>query len=397
MFLENKVKKLKQQTKATLDYLYSSVVQEKEKKIRINNNNDFMPVFAFSNYLNTLTVYHSGKQNHYDPLINFVFDQKKHWLITKYVNSYDNIKLQIYKNKKIKSVEQYNKLVLFVDMWMNNIIEQQYLTFGNIGRSDYHEHREKKIERYKELASKNYQEANQRSKRSSEILSHIPFGQPILADHYSAPRHRAAIKKSHNLMRSSIEADSKAKYYEDKIYSASSKSRISSDNPDAVQLLQDKLYKLEELDRKMKEINKHYRKHKNLDDFNKYPKMVKIAKENLEWQKQIYYSVPARTVPFENYNSTEIRRLKKRIASLLSVANISERQVSFASGYYLLNQEANRVQFIFDEKPSDEIRSLLKNNGFRWSPKNKAWQRLLNGHAIFTAKELLKSFKKLLE
>ena len=40
-----------------------------------------------------------------------------------------------------------------------------------------------------------------------------------------------------------------------------------------------------------------------------------------------------------------------------------------------------RLRLIFDGKPSDETRDKLKANGFKWSPKNTAWQRLLNNNA----------------
>ena len=46
------------------------------------------------------------------------------------------------------------------------------------------------------------------------------------------------------------------------------------------------------------------------------------------------------------------------------------------------------MQLIFDEKPSEEQRSKLKSWGFRWSPSNKAWQRQLNGNAIYAAGQI---------
>ena len=38
-----------------------------------------------------------------------------------------------------------------------------------------------------------------------------------------------------------------------------------------------------------------------------------------------------------------------------------------------LNQELNGIELLFDEKPSAETIASVKNNGFRWSPKNKLW------------------------
>lgn len=56
------------------------------------------------------------------------------------------------------------------------------------------------------------------------------------------------------------------------------------------------------------------------------------------------------------------------------------------------NEEMNRLQLAFEGKPSEEERTLLKKHGFRWSPKNKVWQRQLTNNAIFATKQLIKLF-----
>lgn len=60
----------------------------------------------------------------------------------------------------------------------------------------------------------------------------------------------------------------------------------------------------------------------------------------------------------------------------------------FEGGEAVANQEENRLQLLFDEKPSEEQRSELKGWGFRWSPSNKAWQRQLNSNAIYAAGQI---------
>ncbi len=47
------------------------------------------------------------------------------------------------------------------------------------------------------------------------------------------------------------------------------------------------------------------------------------------------------------------------------------------------NYEEDRLQLVFDGKPDEATRSILKANGFRWSPRFAAWQRKLTGNAIF--------------
>lgn len=47
-----------------------------------------------------------------------------------------------------------------------------------------------------------------------------------------------------------------------------------------------------------------------------------------------------------------------------------------------------RLQLVFDGKPEDGTRERLKANGFRWSPKNGAWQRQLTDNARRALKAL---------
>ena len=41
----------------------------------------------------------------------------------------------------------------------------------------------------------------------------------------------------------------------------------------------------------------------------------------------------------------------------------------------------------FPGKPDQEIRTDLKRHGFRWSPKNGAWQSYINDHNLAWAKK----------
>lgn len=51
--------------------------------------------------------------------------------------------------------------------------------------------------------------------------------------------------------------------------------------------------------------------------------------------------------------------------------------------------EDMRLRLIFDEKPDSSTIALLKRNGFKWSPKNTAWQRLLNYNSRVATQRVL--------
>lgn len=69
--------------------------------------------------------------------------------------------------------------------------------------------------------------------------------------------------------------------------------------------------------------------------------------------------------------------------------NEENKEAAFEGGKVVWNNEADRLQILFDNIPDDETRKNLKSNGFRWSPKHKAWQRQLTSNAVRAAKRVL--------
>ena len=60
------------------------------------------------------------------------------------------------------------------------------------------------------------------------------------------------------------------------------------------------------------------------------------------------------------------------------------------------NEEVNRLQLVdFEEIPTDEHKSILKHNGFKWSPRFKAWQRQLTENAINGVWRVVREFERL--
>lgn len=51
-----------------------------------------------------------------------------------------------------------------------------------------------------------------------------------------------------------------------------------------------------------------------------------------------------------------------------------------------------RVQLMFDGKPDDDTRVKLKAYGFRWSPRNSAWQRQNTANGLHMAKKFFEEF-----
>lgn len=162
---------------------------------------------------------------------------------------------------------------------------------------------------------------------------------------------------------------------------------ISSDDPNAIQKLQDKLEMCEKSQKYMKELNAYYRKNGTCEGFPgmeaaRAARLDESVRQAYSWDKQ----------PFPSYaltnNSAEIRRLKQRIEKLTVNQEVGFVGWTFDGGEVVANSEENRLQILFDEKPDEQKRSALKGNGFKWSPSQGAWQRQLNDNAIYAASRM---------
>lgn len=88
----------------------------------------------------------------------------------------------------------------------------------------------------------------------------------------------------------------------------------------------------------------------------------------------------------------KIKRVQARLADLdklQAAAQQPDNTTKFDGGEIVRNAEENRLQILFDEIPDADTRDALKSNGFRWSPRNKAWQRQLTQNAEYAARRVL--------
>lgn len=257
----------------------------------------------------------------------------------------------------------------------------------SIGRQDYTERKEARADRLEERAQKATQAASDAFQRSAAIVEGIPFGQPILVDHHSAKGHRRDLERSRKLMDKSVEASKKAARLQSRADAARENTAISGDDPEAVQKLRSKLENLQRAQEVMKAANAYYRKHKTLDGC---PDLTSAQITDIlqDWERGWYKGIPYPPYTLSN-NNAEISRTKKRLAQLEAVDKMDHVEISFPGGVLLTNEDINRVQILFDDKPDEETRAKLKRYGFRWSPREGAWQTQRTPQALRRAKWLL--------
>lgn len=156
---------------------------------------------------------------------------------------------------------------------------------------------------------------------------------------------------------------------------------ISSDDPNALEKLRQKLESLQKQQEYMKRANAYYKKHQTMQGFED---MDDAAATEMDSYIQLNYygHKPFPSFRLEN-NNANIRRIKERIAELEKRDSAAFGEGwAFPGGSVVMNAEENRIQVFFDEKPDGEMRQALKSNGFKWAPSRNAWQRQLNENGI---------------
>lgn len=98
------------------------------------------------------------------------------------------------------------------------------------------------------------------------------------------------------------------------------------------------------------------------------------------------------TIGFPRYalsnNNANINRLEKRIKQIEALRQRAPQDVKTENYEYREDAGENRVMFIFDGKPDEQTRTILKKHAFKWSPSRKAWVRQLTGAGIFAGQQV---------
>lgn len=188
-------------------------------------------------------------------------------------------------------------------------------------------------------------------------------------------------------------------YYITKIKNLLLSTVIYSNDEFAIEKIQNKIEDLEKWHQTMKDVNAYYKKNKNLDecDLISENEKTKILRWMNNWS---CYDVPYASYTLQN-NNAEIRRNKQRLEELKKLKERaeqkSEEKYIQVDGVKVVEDATDmRIRILFDEIPSADTRMLLKNWGFKWSPKNSAWQRQLTTNGIYATKKVLEQLKSVI-
>lgn len=172
---------------------------------------------------------------------------------------------------------------------------------------------------------------------------------------------------------------------------------IKSDDDRAIEKLELKIERLTDEQEMMKAVNAYYRKNKTLDCC---PVLTEEQIEEAKAEMSKDWNISDSPYPgwALSSNNANIRRLKERLEILKEVKAAGtqehyEDEVGVDGLKIVENTEAMRIQLIFDHKPDEETRTILKSYGFKWSPRFSAWQRVLNENGKSAARKAIEQIK----
>lgn len=263
-------------------------------------------------------------------------------------------------------------------------------------KSNYFEKKEARLNNALDQSAKNEQRATQAYENSHRLADMVPMGQPILVGHHSEGMARKHQTKIENAMRSSVEASDKAEYYAGKAKAIENNNAISSDNPDAIELLQAKLEYLMATQELYKSINKVFRNKKASDAeiaeelFLNLGVSVKAITALLDPPSWGTRGIPSYKLTNNNANMKTVR---DRIEKIKSISEIPFMEMEKDGVKLVVDPEDNRVKLFFDNIPAEEVRDTLKSQGFHWSRTEGAWMKYLSEYGILQAKTIFNNYK----
>lgn len=276
---------------------------------------------------------------------------------------------------------------------------------------DYEERLEAKRERLHERAGRKDAESRSRLAAADATAAAIPLGQPVLVGHHSEKRHRRDLDRMSSNISRGLEAGREAGTLRQRAESLG-EGGISSDDPEALALLRDKLKAATATHDRMVEVNRLWRKHRRpapqdsdgwapIDDAVAYD----VGKIRLDIARRPEYLGNVPFVKFQLSNSKgRISQVRKRIDSLeratktapagggeVDILCVTLRSGGTARAFS--DHDENRTCIEFSQRvPRDDFK-MVRRFGFVWSRRNERFQRMLNPSAEAAARTILCSLE----
>lgn len=172
---------------------------------------------------------------------------------------------------------------------------------------------------------------------------------------------------------------------------------IKSDDERAIEKLEEKLEDLKNTQERMKVANKALRL-KDTEAGNDKLREIGFSEENIKGLREPDF---CGRVGFASYhlsnNNAEIHRVEGRLKSLRAAKEKGTVETEHKTFKAVENAEVMRYQIIFDGKPDENVRDLLKSYGFKWAPSQGAWQRQITANGKWAFARAVKKLEEMEE
>lgn len=159
-----------------------------------------------------------------------------------------------------------------------------------------------------------------------------------------------------------------------------------------IERLQEKVDTLQRLQDMMKAANKVCRSTK-LAEVEKVDELVALGFTEKQATQLIAPVESWQVVGFAPYqltnNLAKIKDAQARIKRLTRIAETADRELEVNGVIVQVCNSEERLRLCYEGKPDSATITMLKQNGFKWSPKNMAWQRQLTDNAFYAASRVL--------
>ena len=164
-----------------------------------------------------------------------------------------------------------------------------------------------------------------------------------------------------------------------------------------VERLQEKLDGLTSLQETMKAANKVIRS-KKLAEVEKVDELVALGFSESTALKLMEPDYCGRigfaTFQWSN-NLAKIKDTEAKIKRHAKMAQQEDEEQGYWWGTLRTDYADERYRFIFNGKPAQTVITIMKQNGFRWSPSNNAWQRQITANAKYSVSRIIEKLESL--
>ena len=153
--------------------------------------------------------------------------------------------------------------------------------------------------------------------------------------------------------------------------------KVSIKESGAVDSLDAQIEAAEAEQERMKRVNAYWHKHKTLVGCPDVPESEQRAFD-------LAMAQPGRLSdkPYAEFDLTgnrdRIKRLKSKRDDLARTQKAGDALSTYGDISVYEDAASMRIRVIFPDKPSEQVRAIMKRNGFRWAPSSGCWQRDLN-------------------